>query len=82
VPKSWLRRHKAAGGRKQAVLTLRRYFRQMGFERIGRTPYYDLSMARKVTMLADLLRPSQEHEPSSRPQVFSLPLYLRGASLL
>jgi len=54
VPKSWLPQHK-----KQAVVKLRRYFRQMGFERIGRTCYYGLSMARKVPTLADLLRPSQ-----------------------
>jgi hypothetical protein len=54
VPKAWLPQHK-----KQAVVKLRRYFRQMGFERIGRTPYYGLSLARKVPTLADLLRPSQ-----------------------
>ena len=54
VPKAWLPHHK-----KQAVVKLRRYFRQMGFERIGRTPYYGLSLARKVPTLADLLRPSQ-----------------------
>ena len=59
VPKSWLPRHKTAEARKQAVVKLRRYFRQMGFERIGRTCYYGLSMARKVPTLADLLRPSQ-----------------------
>jgi hypothetical protein len=54
VPKTWLPQHK-----KQAVVKLRRYFRQMGFERIGRTPYYGLSLVRKVPTLADLLRPSQ-----------------------
>lgn len=59
VPKSWLPRHKTAEGKQQGVVGLRRYFRQMGFERIGRTPYYGLSMARKVPTLADLLRPSQ-----------------------
>ena len=54
VPKSWL----SAEGKKQAVLTLRRYFRQMGFERIGRTCYCGMSMARTTPTLADLLRPS------------------------
>jgi hypothetical protein len=58
VPKAWLPRHETAEGRKQAVRTLRRYFRQMGFERIGRTCYYGLSMARMTPTLADLLRPS------------------------
>jgi hypothetical protein len=59
IPKSWLRRHNTAEARKQTVFKLRRYFRQMGFERIGRTYYYGLSMARQVPTLADLLRPSQ-----------------------
>jgi hypothetical protein len=58
VPESWLPRHETAGGRKRAVLKLRRYFRQMGFERIGRTCYYGMSMARMTPTLADLLRPS------------------------
>jgi hypothetical protein len=54
VPRSWLPRPK-----KQAIAKLRRYFRQMGFERIGRTCYYGLSMARMTPTLADLLRPSR-----------------------
>jgi hypothetical protein len=58
VPKSWLPRKKTAEGNKQAVLTLRRYFRQMGFERIGRTCYDGMSMARTTPTLAELLRPS------------------------
>jgi hypothetical protein len=29
----------------------------MGFERIGRTPYYGLSMTRVTPTLADLLKP-------------------------
>jgi hypothetical protein len=53
VPNSWLPRQQ-----RQAVLTLRRYFRQMGFERIGRTCYYGLSMARQTPTLAELLQPS------------------------
>jgi hypothetical protein len=58
VPKTWLPRPETAEGRKQAVVKLRRYFRQMGFERIGRTCYYGMSMARMTPTLADLLRPS------------------------
>jgi hypothetical protein len=58
VPKSWLPRHKTAKSRKQAVVSLRRYFRQMGFERIGRTCYYGLSMTRQTPTLAELLRPT------------------------
>jgi hypothetical protein len=59
VPKSWLPSHKTAETRKQAVLTLRRYFRQVGFERIGRTCFYGMSMSRQLPTLADLLRPSR-----------------------
>jgi hypothetical protein len=55
VPKAWLPRQKTA----EAVRKLRRYFRQMGFERIGRTCYYGLSMARLTPTLTDLLRPSR-----------------------
>src|SRR5262249_25298849 len=55
VPGSWLPSHPSAAARKQAVLELRRHFRQMGFERVGRTPYHGLSMARRVPTLADLL---------------------------
>jgi hypothetical protein len=58
VPKSWLPRHKTKEARQEAVVKLRRYYRRMGFERIGRSPYYGLSMARKTPTLADLLRPS------------------------
>jgi hypothetical protein len=52
VPRAWLPQPTTT-----AVLSLRRYFRQMGFERIGRTRYYGLSMARKAPTLAELLRP-------------------------
>jgi hypothetical protein len=57
VPKSWLPRHRTKEARRDAQVKLRRYFRQMGFERIGRSSYYALSMARKTPTLADLLRP-------------------------
>ena len=58
VPKSWLPWHKTEQDRKQAVVKLRRHFRLMGFERIGRTCYYGLSMTRLTPTLSDLLRPS------------------------
>jgi hypothetical protein len=53
VPASWLPRHDAEEGAKK----LRRDCRRLGFERIGRTDYYGLPMARKTPTLADLLRP-------------------------
>jgi hypothetical protein len=58
VPRSWLPRHDSDEDRKRAVVKLRRYFRHMGFERIGRSCYYGLSMARLTPTLSDLLRPS------------------------
>ena len=58
VPRSWLPRHKTPEDRKAAVRKLRRYYRQMGFERIGRTRFYGLSMARVAPTLQDLLRRS------------------------
>jgi hypothetical protein len=57
VPKSWLPRQKTNEERRAAVVKLRRYYRQMGFERIGRSPYYGLSLAQQTPTLADLLRP-------------------------
>jgi hypothetical protein len=58
VPKSWLPRHRTKEARQEARVKLRRYFRQMGFERIGRSPYYGLSMTKRTPTLADLLRPA------------------------
>jgi hypothetical protein len=58
VPKSWLPRHDSDEDRKRGVVKLRRYFRLMGFQRIGRSCYYGLSMARLTPTLSDLLRPS------------------------
>jgi hypothetical protein len=59
VPKVWLPRHDTEEDRKQAMRKLRRYFRQMGFQRIGRSCYYGMSMARLTPTLSDLLRPSR-----------------------
>ena len=57
VPPSWLPRHHSKQERQEAIVKLRRYFRQMGFERIGKTRYYGLSMTRVLPTLGDLLRP-------------------------
>jgi hypothetical protein len=56
VPASWLPRHETPDECKEAARKLRRYYRQMGFERIGRTPYYALSMTLRAPTLAELLR--------------------------
>jgi hypothetical protein len=58
IPPSWLPAHQSREAVKRAVHKLRRYFKQMGFERIGRSPYYGLAMDRQTPTVADLLRPS------------------------
>ncbi len=58
VPESWLPKHETKEAHRQAVVKLRRYYRQMGFARIGRSVYYGLSLAHKTPTLAELLRPS------------------------
>jgi hypothetical protein len=58
VPESWLPRHDTDEAREQAVMKLRGYFSRMGFERIGRSCFYGLSMARLAPTLSELLRPS------------------------
>jgi hypothetical protein len=63
VPRPWLPRLATREARRDAVVKLRRYFRQMGFERIGRTSYYALSMARRTPTLGELLRPEGEVRP-------------------
>jgi hypothetical protein len=60
VPASWLPPLATKEERREGVRKLRRYFRRMGFERIGRTRYYALSMARKVPTLGDLLKSDAE----------------------
>ena len=54
VPASWLPRHANKQERREATVRLRRYFRRMGFRRLGRSPYYALPMNR-VTPSADEL---------------------------
>ena len=57
VPKSWIPRQDGPEQRKEATVKLRGYFRKMGFERIGRSPYYGFSMARKTPSAEELIRP-------------------------
>ena len=54
VPAGWIPRHRASES-KEAAVQLRRYFRRMGFERLGRTPYYALPTARPTPTAEDLL---------------------------
>jgi hypothetical protein len=55
VPDSWLPRHESREQRKEALVKLRRYYRRMGFERLGRTPYYALSPSQVNPTAAELL---------------------------
>jgi hypothetical protein len=57
IPASWIPRHETAEAEKFAARKLRRYFKRMGFERIGKTPYYGLSLTRVTPTLTDLLKP-------------------------
>jgi len=62
VPVSWLPPHETADTCKAATVKLRGYFRQMGFERLGQTPFYALPLAQETPTLAELLRPSAQEE--------------------
>jgi hypothetical protein len=55
VPPSWLPKHTSKEERRAATVKLRRYFRRMGFRRLGRTPYYALSMSQVTPGAAELL---------------------------
>jgi hypothetical protein len=56
VPKSWLPRHQTPEERNQGVVKLRRYFRAMGFKRLGRTSYYAMPTAQVTPSAAELLK--------------------------
>jgi hypothetical protein len=58
VPPSWVPKHTSKGERRAATVKLRRYFRRMGFKRLGRTPYYALSMSQVTPGAAELLGPA------------------------
>src|SRR5262249_29165994 len=60
LTESWLHGHESREAVREAVRKLRRYFKRMGFQRIGRSPYYGLSMGRQTPTVADLLRPSTQ----------------------
>jgi hypothetical protein len=55
VPGSWLPRHRGKEERRAATVRLRGYFRRMGFERLGRTPYYALPMNQNTPTASELL---------------------------
>jgi hypothetical protein len=56
VPQSWIPRHLTTLGREEATVKLRRYARQMGFVRLGRTPYYALPLNHVTPTAEELLR--------------------------
>ncbi len=56
LPASWLPRLDGPAAVRQARVKLRRYFRTMGFRRIRRTPFYGLSLARRLPSRAEILR--------------------------
>jgi hypothetical protein len=57
VPAAWLPRHETTEEKKEGVRKLRRYFRRLGFRRIGKSPYFGLSMTRQAPSASELLRP-------------------------
>ena len=56
VPGRWLPRHRTREERRAATGRLRRYFRRMGFERLGRTRYYALPLGQGAPTAEELLR--------------------------
>jgi hypothetical protein len=57
IPKKWLPRHKSKEERRASTVRLRQYFRRMGFERLGRTPYYALPLNQPTPNAEELLNP-------------------------
>jgi hypothetical protein len=57
VPAAWLPEHSTVEEKEAAVRKLRCYFRRLGFRRIGKSPYFGLSMTRKAPSASELLRP-------------------------
>jgi hypothetical protein len=66
LPPGWLPRPETPEAERLARKKLRRYVRRMGFERIGRTPFYGLSMARVTPTVEELLRPDAAEEAPMR----------------
>jgi hypothetical protein len=59
VPKGWIARHETEVEERAAKKRLRRYFRQLGFRRVGRTRFFGLSLGQMTPTLADLIRPER-----------------------
>jgi hypothetical protein len=57
VPQGWIPRQETEAEEKASKKRLRRYFRQLGFRRVGRTRFFGMSLAQVVPTLADLIRP-------------------------
>lgn len=57
VPAKWIPAPRSEAAKKAAPVRLRGYFRQMGFERLGRTPYYVLSTTQRTPGGEELLNP-------------------------
>ena len=57
VPAAWLPRHATKDEYRASTIRLRRYFRRMGFRRLGRTPYYALPLNQITPTATELLDP-------------------------
>jgi hypothetical protein len=62
VPAKWIPKGATKENRRAALKDVRAYFRQVGFERLGRSPYYFLSTAMKLPSAGDLLKPESSDE--------------------
>jgi hypothetical protein len=60
VPLDWLPRHGTKEQKREARIKLRRYFRQLGFRRLGKTPCYALSLHQIAPNARELLGRKQE----------------------
>ena len=59
VPAGWIPRHETAPELAAARRALGKYFRRMGFRRVGKSSVHALSMTRTTPTLADIIRPPQ-----------------------
>lgn len=59
VPPGWIPRHAGEDEEREARRNLRRYFRRMGFRRVGRTRYDALSLSQVTPTLEDIVRPGR-----------------------
>lgn len=55
VPPSWVPKHRTKEERRDAAVSLRRYYRRMGFRRLGRSPYYALPTGQVTPGAMELL---------------------------